>query len=63
MADAIGEVIESLRQSIAGSLNTPEDPKHDHTHKVWNAVIDRRLAAIVQCTSARDVAATLGLGQ
>ena len=57
------EPIESLRQNIAGPLITPEDPEYDQARKLWNADIDRRPAAIVQCASAQDVAATLGLAQ
>jgi hypothetical protein len=63
MAQEITETIESLRQSITGSLITPEDPEYDDARRVWNADIDHRPAAIVQCTSAQDVTATLGLAQ
>ena len=47
MAEAISETIESLRQKIAGSVITPEDPKYDDARKVWNAAINRRPAGIV----------------
>jgi FAD/FMN-containing dehydrogenase len=63
MAQEITPTIESLGRSIAGSLITPEDPEYDQARRVWNADIDRRPAAIVQCASAQDVAATLGLAQ
>jgi FAD binding domain/Berberine and berberine like len=63
MAEAISETIESLRQSIAGSVITPEDTEYDQARRVWNAGIDRRPAVIVRCRSAQDVAATLGLAQ
>ena len=63
MAQEMTATIESLRQSIAGSVITPEDPEYDQARRVWNAGIDRRPAAIVQCASAQDVAATLGLAQ
>jgi FAD binding domain-containing protein/berberine-like enzyme len=63
MAQEITETIESLRHGIAGSLITPEDPEYDQARKAWNADIDRRPAGIVQCASAQDVVATLGLGQ
>jgi hypothetical protein len=63
MPKAVSEVIESLRRNLAGSLITPEDPKYDDARKTWNADIDRRPAAIVQCNSAQDVAAALDLAQ
>src|SRR3712207_745795 len=63
MVAKIAEIIESLRQSIAGSLIAPEDPEYDQARRVWNADIDRRPAVIVRCASGQDVAATLGLAQ
>ena len=63
MAQEITETIESLRHRIAGSLLTPEDPEYDQTRRVWNADIDRRPAAIVQCASAQDVATALSFAQ
>jgi len=63
MANAISETIESLRQKIAGSVVTPEDPKYDDARRVWNAAVNRRPAVIAQCTSAQDVAAAIGVAQ
>ena len=63
MAQEITATIESLRQNIAGSLITPQDPEYDQTRRVWNADIDRRPAAIVQCASAQDVATALSFAQ
>src|SRR3712207_1140149 len=63
MAEEITETIESLRHRITGSLITPKHPEYDQARRTWNADIDRRPAGIVQCASAQDVVAALGLAQ
>src|SRR5687768_8628247 len=63
MPQTLSETIESLRQSLAGSLITPEDANYNDARKTWNADIDRRPAAIAQCSSAHDVATALDLAQ
>ena len=49
------ESIEGLRAAVRGSVITPADAGYHDARRVWNAVIDRRPAAIVRCRAAADV--------
>ncbi len=48
---------ETLRGQLRGELLTPESPEYDAARGVWNAMIDRRPAAIARCRNAGDVVA------
>ncbi len=48
---------ESLRTALRGELITPEHSEYDGVRKVFNAMIDKRPAAIARCTGAADVMA------
>jgi FAD/FMN-containing dehydrogenase len=47
--------LDRFRASIKGSVVRPEDSNYDEVRKIWNAMIDRRPAAIVQCADSSDV--------
>jgi hypothetical protein len=51
--------IEALRAEIAGPIVTPQDSAYDELRQVFNAMFDRRPAAIVRCTRAADVVAAV----
>jgi FAD/FMN-containing dehydrogenase len=45
-----------LRESLAGTVLAPADPGYDAARRCFNALIDRRPAAIARCRGAGDVA-------
>ena len=47
---------QALRTSLKGDVVLPTDPAYDQVRQIWNAMIDRRPAAIVRCADASDVA-------
>jgi len=51
---------EDLAAALRGSLITPADPGYDQARAVYNAMIDKRPAAIARC---RDVADVIGCVQ
>ena|SRR6186713_2374210 len=57
------ESIESLRTAVRGNVITPADAGFDDARRVWNAIIDRRPAAIVRCRAAADVIATVNFAR
>ncbi|MFG2764683.1 FAD-binding oxidoreductase [Streptomyces rubiginosohelvolus] len=51
--------IERLRERVRGPVVTPDSDGYDEARKVYNAMIDRRPAAVVQCANAGDVMAAV----
>jgi FAD binding domain/Berberine and berberine like len=51
--------VAELRGSLAGAVIAPTDPGYDAARRCYNALIDRRPAAIARCLDARDVATAL----
>jgi FAD/FMN-containing dehydrogenase len=47
--------VDALRAALRGSLVMPGDPGYDVARTLWNAMIDRRPAAIVRAAGAGDV--------
>jgi FAD/FMN-containing dehydrogenase len=49
------EAIDGFVDRVRGAVLRPEDPGYDDARAIWNALIDRRPALILQCTGAADV--------
>ena len=50
---------DELTAALRGSLRTPGDPGYDDARRVWNGMVDKRPAAIVQAAGVADVIATV----
>src|SRR6185503_19559484 len=48
-------VIDGLRTRLQGSLIKPGEDGYDGARSIWNAMIDRRPAAIARCLGVSDV--------
>jgi FAD/FMN-containing dehydrogenase len=49
------EALAGFRQTIRGPVLTPDASGYDDARTIWNGLIDRRPALIVQCSGAADV--------
>jgi FAD/FMN-containing dehydrogenase len=49
--------VAAFRSDLRGQVILPNDSQYDEARRVFNAMIDRRPAAIVRCTGAADVMA------
>lgn len=47
--------LDSLKTRLRGQLLLPGDPGYDDSRSVWNAMIDKRPAAIIRCLGVADV--------
>src|SRR5919201_3092309 len=50
-----GEAAQSLVERVRGAVLRPDDAGYDDARAIWNGLIDRRPALILQCTGAADV--------
>jgi FAD/FMN-containing dehydrogenase len=49
------EALEGFVASTRGDVLQPSDPGYDDARAIWNGLIDRRPALIIQCTGPADV--------
>jgi FAD/FMN-containing dehydrogenase len=55
--------LHELRAKFDGQLVLPEDDAYDGARAIYNAMIDRRPAAIAECESVDDVRAALSFAR
>ncbi|MFG2680724.1 FAD-binding oxidoreductase [Streptomyces sp. NPDC048392] len=55
--------LDSLRAALRGRVVTPQDTDYDESRSLYNAMIDRRPAAISRCVGTADVRTTLAFAQ
>jgi FAD/FMN-containing dehydrogenase len=53
------KTMQDLAGRVTGTVVTPEDEGYEDARRVYNHMIDRRPAAVVQCADAADVAAVV----
>jgi FAD/FMN-containing dehydrogenase len=51
--------LKQLGESVRGKLIKPGDSNYDESRKIWNAMIDRKPALIVQAANADDVSSAI----
>ncbi len=54
---------QKLQDALRGQLLTPEHSEYDNVRRVFNAMIDKRPAAIARCAGAADVMACVGFAR
>jgi len=54
-AEVDAQAVAGLAERVRGPVLTPADPRYDEARSIWNGLIDRRPALIVQCSGAADV--------
>src|SRR5712691_1744755 len=55
--------IDELRGQLRGQLIVPDDEGYDEARRVYNAMIDRRPAAVVRAANAGDVIAAVNFAR
>lgn len=55
--------LDNLREALRGPLVTPQDAEYDETRSVYNAMIDRRPAAVARCSGTADVRSTIAFAR
>lgn len=53
----------NLKSSVIGNIVFPGDDTYDKARQIWNAMIDKHPAAIVQCANTQDVVRTVAFAQ
>jgi FAD/FMN-containing dehydrogenase len=63
MATQTSKAKEELKGTIKGNILVPDDSGYDEARQIWNAMINRRPAVIVQAAAADDVAPAIAFAR
>ncbi|HVO93661.1 MAG TPA: FAD-binding oxidoreductase [Terriglobales bacterium] len=63
MAIQSSQIGKELKDMIKGNVLVADDPGYEDARQIWNAMIDRRPAVIVQCANADDVKMAIGFAR
>ncbi|MBZ0173213.1 MAG: FAD-binding oxidoreductase, partial [Phycisphaerales bacterium] len=55
MAQYSSEALPDLIRRVKGNVVSPSDANYDEVRAIWNAMIDKRPAVIVRCSTADDI--------
>ena len=59
MKNLSGQQVVKLSNNLRGNVVFPEDQEYEGACRIWNAMINKRPAAIVRCADANDVLHTI----
>jgi len=54
---------EKIKRALTGELLLPDSGKYDESRAIWNGMIDRKPACIIQCVDVKDVVAAVNFGR
>jgi FAD/FMN-containing dehydrogenase len=63
MTTLLKETIEGLKTKVKGHVVLLDDPNYDEVRAIWNAMIERWPAVIVQCADTDDVTHTISFAR
>lgn len=55
--------IDEFKKQFTGEVILPEDAGYDEVRQIWNAMIDRKPALIVRCTTPEDIVQAIEFGR
>jgi FAD/FMN-containing dehydrogenase len=59
MSTSFDDSLVTLKEKLLGELILPDSANYDEARTIWNAMIDKRPAAIARCTGVADVVAAV----
>jgi FAD/FMN-containing dehydrogenase len=63
MSNLSNDAVAGLKSKIKGQVVLPGDASYDEVRAIWNAMIDKRPAVIVQCRAANDVPSAIAFAR